>query len=204
MTAASWETPRLGFPAVVDDKSGSLWHVHGRHAFGGGPVALGTGLSASSTGTTKLSKRFFRMGSRDLLRLCMPKQRNSLGCGIATCEDESTIDNAPSSRTVVSVPRRRTSTNQTSTRRPPNLALPPRGGGGQFVILFGGSLLHSLCYTFCFSAYQQCISNVSTVYQYSRTFAFLIRLYQVVAVRVVAARVVVARVEMARAVVRVW
>ena len=32
---------------------------------------------------------------------------------------------------------------------------------------------------FGISEYQQCISDVSTVYQYSRTFAFLIRLYQI-------------------------
>jgi hypothetical protein len=38
---------------------------------------------------------------------------------------------------------------------------------GQFVSHFG------------ISEYQQCICDVSTMYQYSRTFAFLIRLYQI-------------------------
>ena len=59
-------------------------------------------------------------------------------------------------------------------RRPPWQRISSRAGGGQFVILFG-----AVCYTFCISAYQRCISYVSAVYQCFRTFAFLIRLYQI-------------------------
>ena len=46
-------------------------------------------------------------------------------------------------------------------------------GRGRFVIPFG-----TVCYPFCISAYQRCISYVSAVYQCRRIFAFLIRLYQ--------------------------
>ena len=53
-------------------------------------------------------------------------------------------------------------------------ALSPHPGGGQFVIPFG-----AVCYPFCISAYQRRISYVSAVYQCCRTFAFLIRLYQI-------------------------
>ena len=40
-------------------------------------------------------------------------------------------------------------------------------GEGQFVTLSG-----AVCYPFCISAYQRCISYVSGVYQCFRTFAF--------------------------------